>query len=90
MASEQEEIFLFRRFITETPETEAYHCAAIEKLQTLYPHKKIKATDGLSIEIETDSLYCDSGIETYELGMINNELPALKCLSSGDVITFRT
>lgn len=89
MATGQEDLLTFKRFSHETPETELLYKAALEKLQTLYPHKRIITADGLSIEIESDSLYSENGHDIYELGLISNELPALQNTTSGEVMTFR-
>lgn len=89
--TEAEQVFIFRKFMLDEEEEdlELYHRAAIDKLQTLYPGKKITDYGTLTIGIETDSLYSETGLDTYELGMVDWELPAIRNTRDGEVITFR-
>ena len=89
--SEGELVFVFRKFMLdeEDEDVELYHRAAIDKLQTLYPGKKITDYGTLTIGIETDSMYSDTGQDIYELGMVDWELPAIRNTRDGEVITFR-
>jgi len=86
-----ENIFVFRKFMMdeEDYDVNACHKAAIDKLQTLYPNKRITSYDQYTLGIETDSLYSDTGTDTYELGMVDWEIPAIRNTRNGDVITFR-
>lgn len=88
-----EDMFVFRRYpldkTTDTLEFAEYHQAAVDKLQTLYPGKQMTIYDRLTIGIETDSLYSDTGIDTYDLGFVDDEIPAMQCQRDGTVLTFR-
>ena len=86
-----EDFLTFKRFPVEEDEEFLSQCldAAIEKLQTLYPNKRIVSSDIYSICIESDSLYVENGIETYLLGFQDDEVPAIQRLSDGEVFTFR-
>lgn len=63
--------------------------AAIEKLQTLFPGKHITVYDATTLGIETDSLYSETGIDIYDLGLVDEELPAMRNTSNDNVTTFR-
>ena len=39
--------------------------------------------------IETDSLYSETGVDTYELGMVVEEIYALRNTRDLEVVTFR-
>lgn len=84
-----DDLITFRRMYADAPDAEEYHKAAVDKLQTLYPGKQITTYDLLTIGIQTDSLYSDTGIDTYELGLIDGETPALRNIRSEELITFR-
>ena len=86
-----DDLFIFRRFrLDEAPDfLDACREAAIEKLQTLFPGKRITVYDPTTLGIETDSLYSDTGIDTYELGLVDDELPAMRCTANDNVTTFR-
>ncbi|MCQ2256790.1 MAG: hypothetical protein MJZ41_02210 [Bacteroidaceae bacterium] len=86
-----ENIFIFRKFMLDDDEEEIDKChrAAVDKLQTLYPGKQIIDYDQFTIGIETDSYYSETGIDTYELGTVDWEIPAIKNTRDGEVITFR-
>ena len=88
---EGENIFVFRRFLMdeEDIDVELCHRAAIDKLQTLFPGKRITDYDRYTIGIETDSIYSDTGIDTYELGTVDWEIPAMRNMRDQSVITFR-
>lgn len=85
------DLFVFRKFYLDEDTAELERCqrAAIDKLQTLYPGKRITAYDSLTLGIESDSLYSDTGIDTYELGTIDDEIYAIRNTRDGEVITFR-
>ena len=85
------DLLTFRKFRLdeESPETDFCREAAMDKLQTLFPGKRITVYDSFTFGIETDSLYSDSGIDTYELGMVEDELYAMRNVRDLNVITFR-
>lgn len=91
MESNNNSILTFRKFLLneETPETDLCREAAIDKLQTLYPGKRITIYDSFTFGIETDSLYSESGIDIYELGTVDDELYAIRNTRDLNVITFR-
>lgn len=86
-----DDLFVFRKFMMDeqTDATETYHRAAIDKLQTLFPDKRITEYDEFTIGVETDSLYSETGTDTYELGTVDNEILALRNTRDNNVITFR-
>ncbi|MDO4216136.1 MAG: hypothetical protein Q4D12_09560 [Bacteroidales bacterium] len=81
----------FSRFLADEDPSWLEKCAEAgkEKLLTLYPTKRIKAWDSFSITIESDSLYAVDGCETYLLGMVDDEYPALQRTTDGYLLTFR-
>lgn len=91
MESNANDLFTFRKFRLdeESSETELCREAAIDKLQTLFPGKRITVYDSFTFGIETDSLYSDTGIDTYELGIVDDELYAIRNARDLNVITFR-
>ncbi len=91
MESNDNDLFTFRKFRLdeESSETDLCREAAMDKLQTLFPGKRITVYDSFTFSIETDSLYSDSGIDTYELGMVDDELYAIRNARDLNVITFR-
>lgn len=91
MYNNDNDIFVFRKYMLDDQTEDTDNClhAAIDKLQTLYPDKRVIVYDNLTIGIETDSLYSDSGIDTYELGMVDDEINAIRNTRDGNVITFR-
>lgn len=86
-----DDLFVFRRFMPNDDESmmTACHQGAIDKLQTLYPGKRITTYDNITIGIETDSYYSETGIDTYELGLVDDEIPAIRNTRDGEVLTFR-
>ena len=62
---------------------------AVDKLQTLYPGKRITVYDNITLGVETDSLYSDTGVDVYELGLVDGELLAMRCVRTDEVVTFR-
>lgn len=86
-----EELFVFRKFMTDEDGAEVDACfrGAMDKLQTLYPGRNVVAYDARTIGIGTDSLYSETGMDTYELGMVDGEIPAMRNTRDGEVITFR-
>ena len=86
-----EELFAFQRFLEDEDEAFVAHCqrAALDKLQTLYPERRLTVYDRLTLGIETDSWYSDTGTDTYELGLVDHEIPAIRNTRDGEVLTFR-
>lgn len=86
-----DDLLVFRRFQLEDVDSYTERCliAAKDKLHTLYPGKHLVAMDAMTLGIETDSLYSDTGIDTYELGLVDDELPAMRNTRDGSVITLR-
>lgn len=91
METNDNNLLTFRKFMLdeESSETDICREAAIDKLQTLFPGKRITVYDSFTFGIETDSLYSDSGIDTYELGVVDDELYAIRNARDLEVITFR-
>lgn len=85
------DLFVFRKYMLDqvSDETDACLAGALDKLQTLYPGKRITVMDQFTIAVETDSLYSDTGIDTYELGNVDDEIYAVRNTRDGNVITFR-
>ena len=85
------EEFVFRRFLADEDEQllEACERAAREKLETLYPLKRITAGDAFSITIESDSYHAENGTEIYLIGLVDDEVPAMQRVTDGQIITFR-
>lgn len=81
----------FRRFMMDTDAAEAapYITAATEKLNTLFPGHRILLYDHLTLGVETDSLYSETGIDIYELGLVDGEIPAIRNQRDDTVLTFR-
>ena len=86
-----DDLFVFHRFTEGDDDTFVTDChqAALDKLQTLFPGKHLTVYDRLTIGIETDSWYSDTGTDTYELGLVDNEIPAIRNTRDGEVLTFR-
>jgi len=84
-------LFIFRKFLPgdDDANLRLYHDAALDKLQTLYPGKRLTIYDLTTIGIETDSMYSDTGLDTYELGLVDGEIPAIRNQRDQSVITFR-
>ncbi|MBQ0163569.1 MAG: hypothetical protein KBS75_00020 [Bacteroidales bacterium] len=77
------------RFDADSVLLERIQKAAIEKLQTLFPDKGIVAYDLLTLGIGTDSLYSDTGLDIYELGLAEGDVPAIRNQRDACVITLR-
>lgn len=86
-----DDLLVFQKFrLDEDPVfLDACREAAVEKLQTLYPGKRITTYDATTLGIETDSLYSDTGIDIYDLGLVDEELPAMRNTANDNVTTFR-
>ncbi len=89
--SQSENVFIFRRFFLDEEDfdVELCHRAALDKLQTLFPGKRITEYDLYTIGIETDSEYSETGVDIYELGTVDWEIPAIRNTRDQSVITFR-
>lgn len=86
-----EELFHFRKFLADEDEMLVDKCfeAAVEKLQTLFPGKKITVYGRTEIGLESDSVYASNGQDRYVLGLVDEETPALNRVGDDEVITFR-
>lgn len=86
-----DDLLVFRKFSLdeEAAFRDACREAAIEKLQTLFPGRRITTYDATTLGIETDSLYSETGIDIYDLGLVDEELPAMRNTSNDNVTTFR-
>lgn len=86
-----DQLFTFQPFTAyhDPSRVSACHQAALDKLQTLYPGKRLTTYDTLTIGIETDSYYSETGVDTYELGLLDGEIPAMRNTRDGEVLTFR-
>lgn len=86
-----DDLFVFHRFNEADDEAFVRQChhAALDKLQTLFPGKQLTVYDHLTIGIATDSFYSETGIDTYELGLVDDEIPAIRNTRDGEVLTFR-
>ena len=85
------DFFVFSKFYCDEEQSkmEKYCSAALDKLQTLYPGKKITQHNYNTLRIESDSLYAENGIDIYELGLIDEEIPAMRRTRDSEIITFR-
>ncbi len=88
---ESDELLVFRKFTAYHygPELNKFMTAAIDKLQTLFPEKNITRYDDTTLGIETDYLYSDTGIDIYDLGMLDECVPALRRVRDDYIVTFR-
>lgn len=89
--SHSDDLLVFRPFRADADSTltALYMQAAKDKLQTLFPDKCVVAHDEVTLHVETDSLYSDTGWDTYVIGLVDNEIPAVSNARDGNVITFR-
>lgn len=86
-----DDILSFKRFTLDEDDAVVSRCSrgAMDKLQTLYPGKYITNYDDITLGVETDSLYSETGTDIYELGLVDGEMPAMRCVRTDEVITFR-
>ena len=86
-----DDLFLFRPFTAADDDVliGQCHAGAVEKLQTLFPGQRLTIYDLRTIGITSDSLYCPNGMDTFVLGMVDDELPAMRRESDQQVFTFR-
>ncbi|MCI5450876.1 hypothetical protein MR532_03305 [bacterium] len=84
-----EDIFVFRRFMTGdiVDESHTYRDAAIEKLQTLFPGKRLTVYDDFTIGVE--DVCCEGRFALHVLGLVDGEIPAIQNTESEEVITYR-
>lgn len=82
---------VFRKLYEETDRVnmQLFRKAAIDKLSTLYPGNSIFDYGTFTIGISSDSLYAENGIDIYDMGLVDDELPALQRQRDGEVITLR-
>ena len=85
------ELLTFRKFYPGDADDVIHHVydAAEDKLQTLYPGNRITRFDHYTIGIASDSLYSENGLDLYELGMVDEELYAMRRKRDGQVIYLR-
>lgn len=85
------ELLSFRKFYVGDVEDkiDKIYEAAVDKLQTLYPGNRITRFDAYTLSITTDSLYSDTGLDLYELGMVDEELYAMRCTRDSHIIYLR-
>ncbi|MDO4955557.1 MAG: hypothetical protein Q4E60_00865 [Bacteroidales bacterium] len=81
----------FRKFLIDEDPEEMAACfaAARDKLETLFPCHAISYHDYYALFIESDSYYAENGMDTYELGLVDEEYPAMRRIRDGEVFTFR-
>lgn len=85
-------LFVFRRFFAaEQDETScrAFQQAAVDKLQTLYPGQRILVLDENTIGVEDPESSSASGLILYDLGLVDEEIPAIMNRETEDTLTFR-
>lgn len=85
------DLFRFKRFLADTDSAtlEAHHKGAIQKFSTLYPGKRIITYDQRTLGIESEDVDCAKGYDIYELGLVDGEIPAMKCQRNDRIITYR-
>ncbi len=83
------DIFVFRKFLPgeQTDKARLYLDAAVEKLQTMHPGCKVIIYDEHTIAIPRH----ENGeeLETFVLGLVDGEIPAMQSVISDEVTTFR-
>ncbi len=86
-----EDLLEFRRFDCSAAydDVHPYFTAALEKLQTLYPGRRVVEYDHLTLGIDSDFLDSETGVDVYELGLVDGEVPAMRRVADGTVVTFR-
>lgn len=86
-----EDLLVFRKFRLDTDaETlEIHREAAVEKLQTLFPGNRITAIDATTLCIPTDAPYSPTGYDLYDLGLVDDEIAAIRNQRTDEVLTFR-
>lgn len=86
-----EDLLEFRRFDCSAAydDVHPYFIAALEKLQTLYPGRRVVEYDHLTLGIDSDFMDSETGVDVYELGLVDGEVPAMRRVADGTVVTFR-
>ena len=86
-----DDFLVFRNFKADSvpKNIEKYYDAAIEKLQTIFPEKDIIKYGYTTLGIKTDYPYSETGIDIYDLGLLDNNIPAIRRVRDDYVITFR-
>lgn len=83
--------FVFRKFRLDADSRllERCHAAALEKLHTLFPGDAIRLVDVATLKVATFAPDVEDGMDTYELGMLDDEIPCMRNCRNDEVITFR-
>lgn len=91
MTTAPDELFVFRRFLMDEDADllQRVQDAAVEKLQTLFPGHRLVVYDALTLGIDTDSPMSETGVDLYETGLVDGEVPAMRNTRDGNVITLR-
>lgn len=81
------DIFVFRKFLPgeQTDKARLYLDAAVEKLQTMHPGCKVIIYDEHTVAMSEHG----EDLETFVLGMVDDEIPAMQSVISDEVTTFR-
>lgn len=66
-----------------------YFTAALDKLHTLFPGKRVVTYDHMTLGVDSDFADSETGVDVYELGLVDGEVPAMRRISDGTVVTFR-
>ncbi len=85
------DILVFKKLRLDADATllERYRHAAMEKLHTLFPGDRVTATDATTLCIATDAPYAENGLDTYDIGLLDDEIPCMRNNRNEEVITFR-
>ena len=91
MTTAPDELFVFCRFLMDEDADllQRVQEAAVEKLQTLFPGHRLVVYDALTLGIDTDSPMSETGVDLYETGLVDGEVPAMRNTRDGNVITLR-
>lgn len=86
-----DELFHFKRFLADVSPDILQDCydGAVEKFNVLYPGRKVITYDQRTLGLETDDLDAPNGYDIYELGLVDEEMPAMKCTRTERIITYR-
>lgn len=66
-----------------------YFVAALDKLHTLFPGKHVVTYDQTTLGVDSDFVDSETGVDVYELGLVDDEIPAMRRVRDGLVTTFR-
>ena len=85
------DLFHFQRFLADVDPAYLERCynGAKEKFGILFPGKRIITYDQRTLGVETDEPDAVNGYDIYELGLVDDEIPAMQCQRTEKVITFR-